>query len=304
MSIKELEQFKSVSDKFDSLYTVVVYSTDIQEFIKVLYKKLKIVQKVKNDFKRKYLNNRLYSFVNYMEQGGHKSPINSLYLVGKEIFEYKLQKKHIGILKEFNVDKILIKSDGIFDIDYINSLLTDRSYREIIFVRNNKLRHIYLNETKRKVINEEEEKSLDVEKYIKENVKSKCLVHGVSAVLKNLKLNGHHVIKKHLTDNEIKEFYRREEMAKRHIQLKEYISMMQREDLMHRVKCGKDLQKAIRKCMIKEVLCSKVMARKIEERIPKELQNFQIIIIESLEKCDIGEDLVRNYSGIIGLTYY
>jgi len=54
---------------------------------------------------------------------------------------------------------------------------------------------------------------------------------------------------------------------------------------------------------IEILFCSPEIANKINERIPSHLKNYKMIVIKSYGD-DIGKKLDKDYSGIIGITYY
>ena len=168
-----------------------------------------------------------------------------------------------------------------------------------------------LNSTKKKIYYSEESKDIDIEEYIKENNKNnndlshnEFLVHGVSSHLKNLKLDGHHVFKKYLTDDEIFRVFYESDMIKKHKMLEECIGYLSNEKMEHRVKFGKHLQKGIKNYIIKRVFCTKAMNEKLHNILSFEYLNFEIIEVESLKENDIVDILDRDYKGIIGFTYY
>ena len=46
------------------------------------------------------------------------------------------------------------------------------------------------------------------------------------------------------------------------------------------------------------------MLRSLKKNTPSEYLNFKILEVDSIENGDIGENFVKDYSGIIALKYY
>ena len=89
-----------------------------------------------------------------------------------------------------------------------------------------------------------------------------------------------------------------------HKKVDELFNHMQNEKMMHRVKVGKDISKAIKYSQIQTLYSTPEKAIQIREVIPKDMQNFEIIEVLMLEKGDTGETLKNDYNGVIGFTYY
>ena len=86
--------------------------------------------------------------------------------------------------------------------------------------------------------------------------------------------------------------------------VQELIGHLGNEKMMDRVKVGKDIQKGIKYGQIETLYCTQKMAKVIREKVSKDLQNFSIVEVLTLEKGDTGDVLNNNYKGVIGFTYY
>ena len=78
------EDYVNIKDKYDSLYTVIIYNTPKNKLIDLINHKLEKIKLMANSFKRKYLNDRLYLFREYVNTMKEK---HRILLVGKEIIE-------------------------------------------------------------------------------------------------------------------------------------------------------------------------------------------------------------------------
>jgi hypothetical protein len=142
--------------------------------------------------------------------------------------------------------------------------------------------------------------------YINKNIKNKCVIHGVSSVLKNLKHDQHWIFTKKLTDDEILDLYKKEEIQLIHQELADHFAMLQNEKCLHRLVFGKDIQKGILQMTLKTLYCSEEKYEKLMKNIPNKYltPNFQIYKVNILEKGDPGDLLKMNFSGAMGITYF
>ena len=62
MSLKELNTFRNNSDKFESLYTLLIYDLDVQNVIDTLYRRLEFLKSIKDSFKRDYQELKRYEY--------------------------------------------------------------------------------------------------------------------------------------------------------------------------------------------------------------------------------------------------
>jgi len=163
---KDLDKYKNIVDRYDSLYTIIVYNTNINELVDFIYHKLEKIKIIKNIYKRKHINDRLYFFKQYIDDTIKKDKINSIFLLGKDIIEFELTKSEIKVLSEYNIKPIIFKSGEYFDIDYVNNLLTDFTFYTVIHIMDKNMKHIVLNSTKKKIINEDSIDNINLDEYI------------------------------------------------------------------------------------------------------------------------------------------
>ncbi len=305
-NIPELEEFRDIRGKFQSNYTIIVNGMSFDEVLNIMYKKLELVNKLKDNVKKKHLNDTLYSFVEYLKQQHPEDKDNTLYLVGANLKIINLKKSWKSILNEWNVPKFTFRNDEYFDIDYLNSLFTDDSYYDIIKIKNKTVTHTHLNPHKRRIKTEVEAgKEFNLEEFISKNVKNQYLIHGVSSLIKNFKSGPNALVfNKTLRDEDILQEFEKSAMQDIHAIIQELFGHMMNDKMSHRVKVGKDIQKAIQYAQLETLYCTPTMAKNVREKIPQDLQNFKIIEVKTLEKGDTGDTLDRDYKGAIGFTYY
>lgn len=290
-----MDKFKDIKDKYDSLFTILIYDLQLQEVIDKLFYRLEIIKRIKNTYKRKYLNDRLYGFIEYLKI--IKEFDGGIFFISDEINEIKI--KDTKILKEYNVNNFIFKYGNKFEIDYLTNLFEDFEFRHVIDISGNKFDHVLLNSTKKKTIHNGNINN--VNSYIEEN-KNKYLIHGMSP--KKILNKENYIFSQKLSDGEILIVFEKDEMRKKHVELSNVLSYLQNNKTIDKVIIGKNLSKKIKEYMIKELYCTQRMYDKLIQNVPNEFLNFKIIVVESLDKGDVADVLEKDFRGMIGVLYY
>jgi len=301
--MEKYNKFREIKDKFNSLYMIIARNITKKKLIDFINNNLNNIKKVKDKYKRDYLIDRLYSFKEYLEDNDYNKSLNHVFFISNVIDELIISKNSINILNDYNVPNIIIKSDNIFDIDYLIHLLTDITYNNVLHIHNDNITHIHLNKTKIKIIKKSSLNNSKLDDYIKDNIKEPTLIHGVSVHLKNLKLVGHYVYKKRLDNEEITDIFLKEEMKVYHRELEEYLNLYKRTDIEHKVVIGKDIVKAMKNYLIKKIYCTVDMENKLRSLFSKYI-NFEIIVVKQIDNNDIINTFNSECKGIIGIKYY
>lgn len=309
--MNNLEQYRSISDKYQSLFTILVHDVHMDEIICNLSAQLNKTQAIKSSFKRKYINDRIFNLICYLkEQEVPKNgKINSIYLVGKTIECIELINKQIKILKEYSIRNYLFIFDDYFHIDYLIDLFTNFVFYDVILVNNKSAEHCVLNKNKKKIKRKFKcTKELDIKLYISKNIKNKCLIHGKNFIKKNsLLLHNNYVIYRKLNDEEVFDIFMKEEMKEKHVDLQKCFDMMTNQKELHLVIYGKlnnEIKEAVESYRLKKLFIHTNVIKELQQMVPTECFNFELVIINSLENNDIGQTLMDQYNGAIGVAYY
>jgi hypothetical protein len=295
-----MNKYKSIKDKYESLFTVMIYDMKVNDLIDKLNDQLKKIQNINNKFKKKYLNDRLYNFILYLKENGAK---NSIYLVHKEVEHIKLTKKKVKILREYGIKNYIFLFDNYFHIEYLKKLFTDFKFYDVIEFDRNSCSHYIINSTKRKVI-----KSIDCKDVINyvDKLNRKCLLHGTNTILKNLNIN-HYIFNKKLHKDDIINIFIKEEMKVNHIKLEKCLNMFTNEKELDKLVYGKiekDIKEAIEYYKVKQLFVHKNIIDKVKSIASVDCFNFDLIEIDKIEDNDISDILLNQYNGVIGITYY
>jgi hypothetical protein len=301
-------EYRNEKDKFESQYTVVIYDYAVEKLLEKVKHQINLANTSRDKVKRTYLNDKLYGFRKFIENKKADVILNCVFLVGKDgkIEEITLEKPWLAVLKDFGVDNFIFKHGEYFEIDYLEELFLDTTYKHVLHVNNNKLTHYYMNKTKKKIAYSEESKSLNIEEYIAINIPEKCIVHGVSGLLKNIKLGSHILSAKNLRDEEIFEIFEKEQMLENHKKLDEWLENISNPKMNHRLVFGKnkDIKEKIENGELGTLFCTYETLQYMKTIIPRESFNFDVYVIKTFRENDAGFKLKTSYDGALGITYY
>ena len=305
-----LEKFKSTKDKKETLFTIIIYDKNVDFFISDIQQKLQNIKKMKDVFRQKIINDRLYNLKCTIEKKySLNDKINLIILCNDDIHIEELDKKNIHTLKEYNVMNYIFKSDEIFHIDYINNLFNDFKFYESIHIGKT-INYYKLNSTKRKKIKEDKFNLKDciskIEEYLNSN-KNKVILHGNSQI--NKKIDNKYIIEKYdnyLNDEDLVNNFENIEMQEKQIEFKKYISNLNDPSIENKLIYGnfdKIIKQEIENYTVKKLFYHNDVKDKIDS-LENELLNFDLIEISTIKKGDPGYELKNNYGGFFGLKYY
>jgi hypothetical protein len=301
----DLSQYANETDKFESLYTIMVHSISPDDLVVDMQHQLKKINTVTNTYRRKYLNDRMFSFIEHIKQNySQVNEVNSLFLIGKEIHDIPLTKNYRNILKEYNVMKQIFLYGSYFAIDRIDKILNDTHLHDIILIDKDKFTHTKLNSTKYKVMKHDISVS-DLVDYMNKNDIKRGVFHGAAIHIKKIIINSPHIKSdKKLTNEELLSLVNKYDMQELHRELTECIAMISNEKTMHLISYGKNLVSDIKNFMIKKLYCTSKMTKRVKDKFEKSELNFKMIEVTRLEKGDICDIFDKDYNGIIGIKYY
>lgn len=298
-------KYKNTDDKYESLYIFITNGLDLLDLKDNVSKILKIFDDITNSSKKNFLKKRMYEFSNFLE-GIVDFNIANVFIVGQSVESIPMDKYWIDTLNMFNCNKYYCKYGKEYQIDWLKHLLLDRSYVNVLHVRNNTLKHIYLNHTKKKVVYEKTEKKLDINEYISENIlkNDTCIIHGISSSFKSIEetlfikiLNGEY------KDDDILHEYDKLVNYKLMDDLKWWLDRLTDPKESKKIVFGIDIKHAINSKLLKTLYCSPVVCDKIKEKVLNDLQIFDIVSIKSFG-TDIGYQLEKDFSGAVGIKFY
>ena len=313
-----LKSYINIQEKLETLITIYVYDIKRDEFLKKIEDNHLSALKINNPVKKHKLNNRFYNLMKYIEINYKEDEnINSIFLIDDKIFEYKLLNNDIKNAKEYNFNKFYIKTDIIFDINYLIDLFNNFEFIYTIKLHRNEFEIVKINKNKEKKIfdikiSSDAQIIENIEKIRKDYIyKDLIIIYGISAYLKSEyieKIKNTLIIKEILNRNVLYSYYEEELIKKNHIELEKRLNDLQNIktniDLYIFGKLKIEIKDAIESYSIKELYIEDRKLELLKKFIDNDLLNFKIYTIKSLKNGDIAEQFIKDYNGIMGIKYF
>lgn len=294
---KELiDRIKNITDKFESVITTIFYDVDKETVLQTIEKKLEKVNTIKDRVKKKYLNDRIYEFREYVKQCKFDN-MHYIFLVDKDIEQIELSKKDSNYLRENGIKPINIIFGKGYDTDFLTDVFLNDKYYDIIEINDKEFSYKQITKYKTKQLMNANVKKID--DILPEN---KVLYHGVSSVLKSMK--GNLVYNKRLNRDEQLKKLRDDDMIENHKYLDQLFADFNNPKKQHRIKIGKDLIKSINRMLIQTLFYHESKKDKLFDTFDNDKLNFELVEIGKLEHGDISDTLLKDYSGFVGRSYY
>lgn len=297
--------WKDINETGKIYFTIMTYNLKVENIIQKINDKLnKVNSNMKNNFKKKIINQRLYPVLEYLKDLKINDLLNVIILSGDELKIFNLSKEELLICNKWEFTNFYFESDDKFKIGYLKNLLNENNLNIIFELENQLLKIIEIDKVKSRIIERKNiENEDDFNKIIKKlNPK---LIYGTGSFLKKLKFLENINLKK-LNKKEIIEKITKTEILKNHkILQNEILSQLQNPNLMNKFLFGKsEISKGILDYMVQKLFITKKLLKSLKKNISNEYLNFKIVIIDKYENGDIGETFIKNYDGIIAIKYY
>jgi hypothetical protein len=312
-----LKKYINIEEKTETLYSILIYNKNLVEIIKYIEEQIGKAKNITNSVVKYKINNRLFLFLNYVKENYKEDCIiNSIFLINDEIISYELNNNEINTLLIYNIQKIFIKTDNKFYIDYFIDLFYNFDFIYSIKLNKNELYIIKLNKNKEKELdhykNINENNIIDsINKIQKEyNYKDYIILFGISPLFAKIDNTIKNIIihKNFINKSEIFNIYDNENIKKNNLLLQKRLDDIKNEktnlDLYIFGKLKIEIKDAIELYLIKELYIEDKKLEKLKTFVDESFLNFKIISIKSLEKSDIADIFIRDYNGIMGIKYY
>lgn len=299
--------WKTNNEKGKYLYTFLIHELTANDVILRLRSILeKVNLKMKDNFKKKIINERLYNIILELETLKESDKINHIILSGKEVNMYKLTNDELKILKKWNINQFYYSDNNIFELDYLKALFDESKLKIIGEFDGNKLCIIELDNVKSRQIDEIKiSNQEEFNKYYSEN--NIFLFHGKGTFIKKIKtIPENRLYTCKLKQDEITEAINKIIIETNQIILnKEVLTQLINPSFENLFLFGKkEVSNGILGYQIKKLFITQKLLDKLKSKIDNSLLNFEIIIVDRLKSGDIGDEFIRNYGGLIGIKYY
>jgi hypothetical protein len=313
--MKELNNFINIRENQETLLTIYISNKKILDVIPIFEKELEKAKNINNTSKKHKICNRYYQFIKKLNDFNEETIIHSIFLINDEIFEYKLNKEEIEIIKTYNLKEIYFEMDEYFHISYLIDLFTNFEFIYTILLSKNNGKTIIINKNKNKIIDEikinnENELQDLIDTYKNEyQYKNTFIIYGESNLLDKLENNKNYIIcKGKYSYSDIYLIYQ-DKIDKENLELLEKkLNDLNNEktnlDLYVFGRLKIEIKESIETYSIKELYIEKRKIDLLKNFIDNEYFNFKIIPIKSLKEGDIGDIFIKNYKGLMGIKYY
>ena len=307
----EIMQYKSVSGKLDSLFTIMAYNITRDQLIENLNHQLK---KVKNmagsSLKKKTVNNRLFDTIKSLEEFKEENMKHILF-VGEEVSFLEIPRKMVAMLTEYHVEKYFFNYDNVYDIEALVDIFFNMDLFPLIRIQKHHIDYFHLNRYKQKLVEAASVKTYDeLCNFIKGTNKDNGLVHGLTNIISDKDKNNMEskwvYQKKNMLKDEIIEYFENAVVYRAHKEVQEVLAELSNPAKEHLFVFGKheDIISAIESYQLKELYCHPKTLEEIKSRVDDSCLNFNIIKVPSLSKGDMGDTLLNSYNGAFGISYY
>ena len=303
-------------------YVILSHSEPIEQLVGHLRAQLKQINKMKNAYKRKELNDRIYSIVCTLEDQfvEQSPPFNGVILCNAidNVQMFRFGKKKVAHFKEYNVRTFSIFGQDTYHYDFLQGTIANSEFKYLGRIDKDLLCVIEANPWKWKLILEKSCKDAAVLQTVLDDMElsSTGIIYGGSPHLKKIKHNSKWVVvAKRIEKVDAFQVLREEDAKKLHEQLTIAMSIINNENEMHKAIFGNldvvneneevmDINRAIEEYRVQDLYIHETLLDKLHERFDAECLNFKIHVVTTVCQGDAGDDLLRNYSGIFGVAYY
>lgn len=303
------KDLKNIRENQDSAFTILMWNISKDNLILELKHKLALISNIKNTHKRIKYNDRIYSFLSMVEKSS--TPIYSqvVFIGSENPIICKLDKKDIEILKEYDVPNFTIENGENFNIAWIEDLLENFNFTNIIVQTNgNKgqeiLTHWIANINKKKIIKQ----NVDLD-YIKGLSANWFFVGKMLPQYKTKYMIGLIELVGQINWQDVLKQIKLYDMKKNISVLQEHLDKILIDS--DKYIFGNDILELISQYNIKTLFIHTKIKNNFDAEIAKrqlgENLNFEIVWIDDLENNGIqnaSHSLLKNYSGMIGIKYY
>ena len=277
---------------------------------------------MKNAYKRKELNDRIYAIVCSLEDKFIEQSVkfNGVILcnANDNVQMFRFGKKKVTHFKEYNVRTFSIFDQETYHYDFLQGTIANTEFKYLGRIDKDHLCVIEANQWKWKLIHEKKCKDAPALDVVLNDIdiSSTGIVYGGSAHLKKIKQNQKWIIvARRIEKVEAFNMLQEENAKKLHEKLTIAMSITNNENEMHKAIFGNldvvnenedimDINRAIVEYRVQYLYIHETLLDKLYERFDKECLNFKIYVVTTVCQGDVGDDLLRNYRGIFGVAYY
>lgn len=299
--MEELNNFKKIKGKQNSLITMIVYDTTQDDLLQFIEKKLDLVKNIKDAFKKKIANDILFKLKCHVENGVESSMNKILLVSEEEVNSFNLTKNYLKVLRDYNKVKIYYETDERYNIGYILDLFNDFNFFTVLELDKKTGSYFEINSTKKKLL---ESKTINNQLELLELFDNKIsILHGNSTLLKSLTTDKIY-FNKRLCDDELLEEIDKIVITRNHSKLEFLLSNQSNPEYEDKIIFGQlETKKFTELSMISKLYIHESIYKRYMN-VFKEYINFEVYPIKRLKTGDISNTLSNDYDLCVGELYY
>ena len=306
--IDEILKYKNCKDKFS--YTILTHSNISEELVETVKNKLEnINKKIKNSFQKKHINDRIFSFITFLESKFKTDEkVNGIFLIDTKVNYIPFTNANIKFCNTWGITKFFMDYGEEFIIDFLVELMSTKYIKTIFKFDKDGYSVVELDSTKsRNIESHSNTDESSVSEYVSKH--NPVLICGLNQALKkftNIEKNGVIVILKNLVNSEIINIISEKEIKDNQEKFKrEFLNNITNPNECDKLIFGKnEVGEAILNYMVKKIFVNPKILKILKDKVDDSILNFEINVIKSLETGDYGQVLNKDYGGIVGIKYY
>ena len=312
-----LKDYKNIEENTETLISLCIIDKNYNETLKLIQDQINKACKITNPNKKNKINNRFYSLLKFIEENFNEdSIINYIFLIHDKLINYKLNDNEIKTSKIYNLQKIFLRSDNFFYIDYFIDLFYNFNFIYTLKIIKNDIYISKINKNKEKELenfkNSNEQKIYEEIENIRKNnnYKDIIIIYGNSPLLSKIDINLKNIIveKQNINKEDLYNLYESEIIKNNNLQLEKKLLDLQNSntnlDLYVFGKLKNEIKEAIEMYLLKELYIEDKKLEKLKKIVNNDFLNFKIIEIKSIKDGDIAHNFIKDYNGIMGIKYY
>jgi hypothetical protein len=298
----KLKDYKNIKGKM--LYTFCFYKITVGEIQLYLAGLLEKVSSIKDSYKRKIANDRVFGLKSYFDLQEQTNTVNSVYLVNEKnsYVGFLLEKPHINVLDNFKIPCSQYFCDDNFKIDYLQKIVSSSELLNVISIDGSVGKIIQIDSVKNKHL----EQTSNIDNLISNNKVE--LIFGTPNSIGQLakKYPGKQFFSGKLSNDQIWDEIIKMANLKTQVKLNtEVLSQISNDDKIDLFVFGrKNVRECILSYSVKKIFVCPEIYEKYKTNISSEYWNFEVNVVDKINSGDYGDYLIKNFEGVIGIKYY
>tara|TARA_B100002019_G_scaffold262203_1_gene249483 strand:- start:31 stop:963 length:933 start_codon:yes stop_codon:yes gene_type:complete len=306
--LTSIKSFKNERERYS--YTILTYSYKNEDLIDTLKKKLENMnKKIKDAHKKKFINERVFSLISNLESAFKlNEEVNGIFLVNSKINKILFSKDDLNFCKNWSLPKLTFDYDDRFDIEYLTKLFSTDAIKTVFKFSKSDYQVLEIDSTKNRKIGthtgiEEDHINFMVQKH------KPSIIYGQNQILKKLtglEKEGIIVDMRNITNEEVIEMINQKNIKENQEQFKkEFLDNLNNPSESDKLLYGRnEIIEAINNYMVKKLFINPKLYNILLDNVEDSVLNFDIIIVQPNQPGDYGQQLNKDYGGIVAIKYY